>query len=550
VRRLPLLSVIHYQNSRGQPVYLPIEPADPLIEALRYGIEKDLPVYLVDQDVDHYERHYDSLPDAYAVKRLGHDRYCTACQTVLAAAEVDPQDLNREAVMAYHLRKLKEKYQRILFVCGLAHEQRIKERLTHPGESEPIRKIKREGVVIYHLAAESSREIMAELPYLSLVFERARNSGAPALDAIDRLEQQVQLAQRARHLHAKNNGEHVSASTIRTLFRFARNYALVEGRLAPDFFQLLVAARGAINDNYAYELWDLATNWPFQIESPEIPAIHLSMSDLFEHTRYFRFHRQLKTRRRNMLRLVKLRAKEKSPGEWKESWKGDAICSYQPEDIVVESYGDFLKKKAKGILSAEHVRVEPFTASLLDGIDIRETLRNWHEGRLYVQERQLVRGEVGAVIVIFDEDMNPQPAYPWCMTWQGEHEQESDMAFYSTPIGEQLVGPGISRCQYGGFLLTAEPGRMFNVFEDPLFDRAESKPERLILAAIDYSTHPLIVYAGPRPPRSIFYSLAQKYGKRLVFVPLGDLSPVTLRQIRVFHVLDGHPVREYAKNYI
>ena len=49
--------------------------------------------------------------------------------------------------------------------------------------------------------------------------------------------------------------------------------------------------------------------------------------------------------------------------------------------MVVESYGDFLKKKAKGMLSAENARVEPFCASLLDGIDMRETLRNWHEGR-------------------------------------------------------------------------------------------------------------------------------------------------------------------------
>ena len=30
----------------------------------------------------------------------------------------------------------------------------------------------------------------------------------------------------------------------------------------------------------------------------------------------------------------------------------------------------------------------------------------------------------------------------------------------------------------------------------------------------------------------------------------GYLSPVSLKQIRVFHVLDGHPVRAWAKDYI
>ena len=43
-------------------------------------------------------------------------------------------------------------------------------------------------------------------------------------------------------------------------------------------------------------------------------------------------------------------------------------------------YGTFLKKKGKSVLSAERSRVEVFKTSLLDGIDVRETLRNWHLG--------------------------------------------------------------------------------------------------------------------------------------------------------------------------
>ena len=289
---------------------------------------------------------------------------------------------------------------------------------------------------------------------------------------------------------------------------------------------------------------------PHQSERPELPVLRIGIEDLYQHARHLRFHRTQRTRRHRMLRLVRQRAKEREPGEWKRAWEGDAICSHQPEDIVVESYGDFLKKKAKGLLSAEQARVEPFTASLLDGVDVRETLRNWHERRLYVREHQVVRGEVGAVVLIFDEDREGREAYPWTTTWQGEHAQESDMAFYATPLGEQLVGPGISRCEYGGFLLTYPPGRMFHVFEDPFFDTAESKPERLLLAAIDYSQERMIVHVGPRPPRSVFRSLAERFGKRLVHIPLGDLSPVTLKQLRVFHVLDGHPVRAYAKDYI
>ena len=46
---------------------------------------------------------------------------------------------------------------------------------------------------------------------------------------------------------------------------------------------------------------------------------------------------------------------------------------------MIEDYGRFLKKKGKSILSEERVRVEPFTTSILDGIDLRETIRKWYE---------------------------------------------------------------------------------------------------------------------------------------------------------------------------
>jgi hypothetical protein len=297
-------------------------------------------------------------------------------------------------------------------------------------------------------------------------------------------------------------------------------------------------------------VWELATRWPHQTDSPGLPVLELTMQDLYDHTHQIRFHRTQKTRRRGMLRLVKGRPKEARPGEWKGEWNGDAICSHPPEDLVVESYGEFLQKKAKGILSAERYRVEPFTTSLLDGVDVRETLRNWHERRLYVKEQQQVRGDVGAVIVIFDEDDEAQQRYPWALTWQGEHEKESDMAFYATEGGEQMVGPGISRCEYGGFLLTYPPGRMFGVFEDPYFEEARSKPERLLMAGIDYCEERLVVYVAAKPPRSRLRAVAERFGKKVVYIPLGDLSPLSLKQVRVFHVLDGNPVRDWTKEYI
>ena len=76
-------------------------------------------------------------------------------------------------------------------------------------------------------------------------------------------------------------------------------------------------------------------------------------------------------------------------------------------------------------------------------------------------------------------------------TWLGEHQNESDMAFYSTFPFDNLVGPGIGRGEYGGFLMSLPARRMFDVWQDPDYDFAESKPERLLLAGLDYSLQKL-----------------------------------------------------------
>ena len=75
--------------------------------------------------------------------------------------------------------------------------------------------------------------------------------------------------------------------------------------------------------------------------------------------------------------------------------------------------------------------------------------------------------------MIFDED--PEDRYQYLTTWLGEHQNESDMAFYSTFPFDNLVGPGIGRAEYGGFLMTLPPRRLFDVWSDTDYDFAESK---------------------------------------------------------------------------
>ncbi|MBW1801136.1 MAG: hypothetical protein JRJ85_10465 [Deltaproteobacteria bacterium] len=551
VERLPLLSVIHYRENDGTFIYLLIEPTDGQIEAVRLARAREIPLHFIDRDTEGYPLDHSAMPDPYAMTRIGHFRYCQTYLNTFHDQTRSVENQLRERTMAFHLQRLNKKGKRILCICGLYHLPGILDMLAQP-HTEVIGRRHRQDVGLAHLHEDSSREITTEMPFLAARYERFRSKGYSA--SIDRLKVNHDLINVSRESHWKKNKEELSQNEIRVLNKFARNYALITAALVPNFYQLIVASRGAVDDNFAYEVWEKGSSYPWQTDNPGIPVLRLRGEDLFLDHKRIKFHRRLKSFRRRLIPVpVKKKRREKIPGEWKKNFTGQYICSYPPEDVVVEGYGKYLQKKALEIKAEENSRIVPFVSSIMDGLDIRQIIREWPRSRLYVREERPLRGRVGSVVVIFDADIpekDGQEKFPWRVTWLGEHDQESDMAFYSTPAGEVMEGPGISKCQYGGFMLTYPPLRVYDIWKDPFFDIARHKPERLLMAAIDYSLEKHVVYVAADPPSGWCQSMAARLGKKIIYLPKGVFSPVTLKKIRQFHVLDGHPVRRYAREYI
>jgi hypothetical protein len=601
VRRLPQISVISYREevkkgaepSGGETVYLLVEPADPLVEAARRALEHNLPLHFVDVDTDTYPRHHEALPDSYSITRIGLEAYYHAYRNAAAGQKPCREDLRREQGMAYRLQDLANRHQCVLFVCGMAHLQRLKSLFTIP-QAAPLERLRRDGVTLWNLHPDSCREILAEFPFLSAVYEYRRGplpaepeESGPGLrtrfhalelirggkqelpeeqllnNAIlrtarflghegsipDRQRLIYRLFSEAALHYRQETGETLQLWQKRAFFRFSRNYAVQSGMLLPDLFQLLAAARGCIDDNFAYSFCRLATCYPWQTNSSGLATISISPEELWGGSRHIRFRpRQKRSKGLTQLGLLK-RKRQKQPGEWLEGFDDPSICSYPQEDIAIENYGTFLKRKGSMQLSEEQSRTEKFSSSLLDGIDMRETLRNMHEGAIYVREQQRAKGGVGCLVVIFDDDRH-QERYPYRMTWLGEHEQESDMAFYATDPAENIVGPGICRSEYGGFLLSYPPRRLMDVWLDPDYRTVDSRSEVLLLAALDYSIEKHVVYVAAKPPRSIFKQTAARLDRKIVYIPLGSLSPHKLKQLRILHILSGKEKRDIAAEYI
>ena len=545
IARLPEMSAILYpdpgDDERG--IYIPIEPADPFTEAVRTTLEIGAEVLFIEPD--HGDRPHlpDDYPDTYAVRRMGIDRY-------IESYRVYPQPRNEEtdahaAGMAWKLQGADPEAD-VFVVVSLNLTDPLLDAMEVP--QDPPKRQPLEGVRLLNPHPDCLVEIAVEYPYLQHRYEFFRiDMRDPG--SVDKPRVQYELLREAEAKYNENTGEKLAHWHRRLLAKYSRNLAQISGDLTCRAFDLAVAARSIVDDNYGWEVWQMAGQYPAQHETSELETVNISGEEIWLNTKRLKIRRRLpRPKQRLKPTGLKARKKEKFEGEWAQQTDGNAICSYPPEDLVIENYGRFLKTKAKSLLSEERARVEPFTTSILDGIDLRETIRNWHERKIYVRQFDRLHGDVGAVVVIFDDDK--QDRYSYLTTWLGEHQNESDMAFYSTHPFDHIVGPGIGRAEYGGFLMVLPPRRMYDVWSDPDYEFAETKPERLLMAALDYSVERYVVYIAAKPPRSIFRSIASHLNRKIIYIPIGQLSPTKLKKVRVVHVLDSYDRRESAKDYI
>ncbi len=141
------------------------------------------------------------------------------------------------------------------------------------------------------------------------------------------------------------------------------------------------------------------------------------------------------------------RPQKEEQTRWRQRWDPFGMCSWPPEDDRIESFHRHVRDQAKALIGADLARTEKFTTSVRDGIDIRETLRNWHKGELYVKVVPPSRGSIDTVVFLFDLPADPE-LYTNRTTWYAEHAEESTLAFYATDPMKNLVGPGIAQAQY------------------------------------------------------------------------------------------------------
>ncbi len=185
----------------------------------------------------------------------------------------------------------------------------------------------------------------------------------------------------------------------------------------------------------------------------------------------------------------------------------------------------------------------------MDGLDIRETMRHWYDGELYVKIQPPTIGHLDAAVFLFESQADPR-SYPWRTTWFAEHKDESTLAFFATDFRQEMIGPGVAVATYGGALFLYPPRPIDDIWMDAELDFADTMEDRVVAAACLHSRSRHIAILSPAAPGAAWKRLAKRYGKRLVHVPLGHFNDAMVQQLRTVHVLNGQQVRSYASHFI
>src|SRR5262249_19145202 len=147
------------------------------------------------------------------------------------------------------------------------------------------------------------------------------------------------------------------------------------------------------------------------------------------------------------------------------------------------SFQTHVRDQAKSLIGADLARSEKFTTSVMDGLDIRETLRHWHTGDLYVKVLPPSRGSVEVVVFLFDVPADPKK-YVHRATWYAEPKEESTLGFYSADPLQNLAGPGIGQAEYGGAFFLFPPRPIPDIWEDRRLNFTDTLEERLLAGAL------------------------------------------------------------------
>ncbi len=553
IELLPQITLSTQQEEDGALNYVPIDPSQPIIAGLRVARQEGIARRFIDLSTQAYETRHSSFPDTFSLQKVSYEKYASTFLLTLKPPKVESQHYWRARWMAYQLHCLELDFSNIIIICSILDWPWIKDAFDERKKyKNPPTDLKTP--VLNNVDKNTLFFALTEFPFITYLYEKKRQE--MRTDSNTPIDGVKEILLRARDLFIKKHKikyHNLTSQTFQILLQYVRNLTLMESRLLPDLYTLVNSAKQFGGDPFAISVLEAARDYPFEETDKESSTISLgidqgmldtedaspvSMKNRLSDTQY-------EWRTLNLKPDPDLEQKQ----NWKHKWDPYGQCSWPPEDEKIENLNTHVREQTRLLLSHDLARTEKFTSSVKDGIDIRDTLRHWYTGDIYVKEIPPSRGEVEIIVFLFDAEPDPNQ-YNWRQTWYAEHKDESTLCFYATEYMENLIGPGIGQATYGGCMMLFPPRPILDIWQDPRLRFSQTLEEKLLEAAFFHSRQKHVTVVSSCSPQLTWRRLARKYGKKIIHIPLKRFSKQTIEKVRRFHVLNGKDIRSYAKRFI
>lgn len=568
VNLLPIISLVLMPEPDGehgpQRSYIPIDPCQPVIAAIRMAMEEGIDRAYLDRETAAYDPTEHPAADPYALKHVSLASFSGASLPFLPYPKPRSQRWNRITWMAFKLHELELDYQSILCLCSLEDWPWLRDAYRRSCPYDPPERVT-ERPTLSLVEPKTLYFILCELPYLTELFERrraaARSDAHLSIDGI----KELLLESRSRWLaarptHVRQEWNWITPQLLQMYLRYVRNLALLERRLTPDLYTLALAAKQFAGDDFSVTLLETAKDYAYRPDE----SLRMSLSSCSVGRGLLKSSDGRVTKGKNRLSCMPIswrtlslnpRPDHRRRRQWAYRWNPFGQCSWPPEDNRIEAFTAHVREQSKALLGSDPAHVDKFTTSIRDGIDMRETLRRWNpsQGRtvpdVYVKNVPPARGNVEIVVFLFEVPADPAK-FSWQATWYAEHAQESTVCFYATPFLENMLGPGIGQSQYGGMLFLFPPRPIPDIWKDARLDFAQTLERRLLAAAAFHSLERHVTLVSPVPPLADWKRIAKKFGRKFIPIPLSRFSGRTVARLRRFAVLNDRQIRSFAGRFI
>ncbi len=563
VEQLPTPSAVVQVSTResedakvGSASYVPIDPCQAVIAAIRFGISDRTSLQFIDQESESFDPDASIFPDAFALRETTIERFCAAALPVIPSPR-SGQRIYRIKFMGHRLLELRQKFSNIVCLCDLQDWPWLREAIMG-GSLESLGKRIDENwneelapANNYAVDPRTLLFFMGELPFITGLYENALSS----LDddsslVVDGIKEMLISTRQSYLADMGNRARKIPPLLLSQCLKYIRNQTLIERRFTPSFYTIARSAQQVMGDQYTIHLIEAAKNYPFDEPLPwQMLRMGIDQAYLPDFGVVSMTSRLPGPPTTWQSLELNRRAQKIDQRQWKMRWNPYQQCSWPDEDTRIESFRNRVIERAAGMIGADLARTEKFTTSMMDGIDLRETLRHWYDGSLFVKVQPPTIGHLDAAVMLFDNEPDPRE-YSWRATWFAEHEEESTLAFYATPFQKEMLGPGVAVSTYGGAMFLFPPRKIEDIWGDERLDFADTIEHRLVAAACLHAQSRHIALLSWSAPGIALKKIAKLFKKALVHVPLSHFSDSVVQQLRTFHVLNGQHVRSYAAHFI